>query len=199
MARIDVHVSDAQKKTARAIANKTGYSVSDFIRIILDNFDPEKEVIAAENKNKNKDKNKSQSSLYWMDENNIYIDYSRLRKNGELPVDFDDAHTKQLYVINRKPLGQSVIDSLNKISEKKDERYERETNILSNGVYLSNLLQNIGENVNQIAHVLNKNKNNLDDKFNFNSLNKTVNEINNQSEKYLAALKDYLSDLLDEK
>lgn len=197
MARIDAQVTDRQKKIARAICNETGYSISEFMRIILDNFDPEKEVVAEKNKDKNKGKNKVKNELYWMDENEIYIDADALREDGELPDNFDDKHTRNLYVINRRPMGQSVIDSLKEISQKKDERYQRETKLLSNGVYLSNLLQNIGENINQIAHVLNKNKNNSD-KLDFDSLNKDVKEINNQTDKYLTYLKDYLSEILDE-
>lgn len=145
MARIDLQVSDEQKIIAQRIASVSGMSTSDFIRMILDNYDPEKEVkefdVGREFKPDKED-------LYWYD----YAERD-LRKMKLLTP--HESKAKHMYVVVHKPMGQSLLDALKIRNQQKDKFYQAKTDYEADLQYIAFLLRNLTENYNQIAKACN--------------------------------------------
>lgn len=145
MARIDLQVSDEEKIIAKRIASVNEMSTSDFIRMILDNYDPEKEVKEFD---LDRDSDPDNKDLYWYD----YADRDLRKMKLTLPHEYTAKH---MYVVVHKPMGQSLIDALKIRNQQKDKFYQAKGEYETDLQYIAFLLKNLTSNYNQIAKACN--------------------------------------------
>ena len=190
MHRLDMQISDEEYETMKKIKNIAGCSISDFFRWILDNYDPAKEVTTVSSNDLEREDNPDNKSLYWYN----YFDHDLLAREIDKSYSPKYSDLPHYYCVLHKPLGASLVEVLKTQNEQKSKL--RDSRIMFEGklAYLAFDLQNIGNNINQIAKALNVLKKKdaaAVSQFDFDKLNEIVNQLEDKTNHYTQKINEY--------